>query len=857
MPFKCQINGVDVSTALKQIDIDPGGDGITGVGRLYFDEALGGLDLRNMHDVKVWQTFNAAGAGIAAKGRLFGGHVNMRDTGNQGTTKLWRLTAWDYNIVLSKGIVRDVGGALAISLTADTFANQIATLGDVLQYNGHGFGSPPPVLIDWSTGVEDLYSSMPAVVMEGGHNAAWYIQYLCNTAQLFVPALRPHFYLGTGTTFGIGDTFGNPVLQVYDGASIPAVSVSFSDAPTGGEKPLFGTFRRVDDSTVIVQRRQSVWNNANILTGQDDPSQSTYGDPYINHDGAGGTDGYWMDQALTDTNSKNPTEAQAAMDRMVATTANPKETFEWETPERVMPGDVVELTWALEGISAVSYRVAKVKMIIEDPDVIWSKLTVNNRRLRLFDTGLEEINGLPVEKGVAPPLPSELQNGSFENVRADVTPLFWQIDTVGAGVGRVDTTTAADGVKSFHFYTPTPSDEVLLTSDIFGVRYLDSGDAAELLFLDLKMKRGAHNVNAIDIYVDWYDDTLSIVDTETVVSGLNLLTTWSSYHYDLSWPGSSPEDVVGARLRFHAQPMSGAYDWWIDALTVSRLPGGTVRQNSGSDIGTRARLNFIEGPGIQITTTDDPTNHEVLVHIETLPNPGAGTVSGYRDEVTPTAAATTVTLTYAPYKMMTVARNGVEQSSALGHWSLSGSTLTFTDAFDGTDEVVAAYLIGGVTPISPPTIVVSNPGDEVVLSLGVSPSYTTPPTDWQLPAFDDSLWSLSSSATGGFPPVTGSTRIWDSTQNFTEHMLVRRHFTLPSGIITSARIYLRIDNITDGIYINGVFLGNITDPASFETVDTVFAIPVSALVTGGDNVLAILAEDIGSGGWVSFRIDVS
>jgi hypothetical protein len=570
MPFKCQINGVDVSTALKQIDIDPGGDGITGVGRLYFDEALGGLDLRNMHDVKVWQTFNAAGAGIAAKGRLFGGHVNMRDTGNQGTTKLWRLTCWDYNIVLSKGLVRDVQPVKAISLTADTFANQIASLVETVQYNGHGFGSPPPTLIDATSGVEDLYATMPAVVLEGGHSLAFYIQYLCNTAQLFVPALRPHFYLGVGATFGIGDTFGNPVLWIYDGASIPGASVSFSDAPTGGQKGLFGTFRRVDDSTVVVQRRQSVWNDATVSTGTDDPSQSTYPNPYINHDGAGGNDGYWMEEAIKDTNSKNTTEAQAAMDRMVATTANPKETFEWETPERVQPGDVVELTWALEGISAVSYRVAKVKMVIEDPDVIWSKLTVNNRRLRLFDTGLEEINGLPVEQGIAPPLADGLQNGSFELLRADNTALHWVVATVGAGVGSVDTTTAADGRNSFHFYTPSPSDEVLLTSDPFALRYLDGADAGALVYLDLKMKRGSHNVNSIDIYVDWYDDTFTLVDTETVVSGLNLLATWSSYHYDLPWPGSSPENVTTAVLRFHSQPMSGAYDWWIDSLQVAQ-----------------------------------------------------------------------------------------------------------------------------------------------------------------------------------------------------------------------------------------------------------------------------------------------
>jgi hypothetical protein len=187
--------------------------------------------------------------------------------------------------------------------------------------------------------------------------------------------------------------------------------------------------------------------------------------------------------------------------------------------------------------------------------------------LELFDQSGQDWTQAPQIFGAVHP---ELQNPSFEHLGLNNAPLNWTVANTNNGVGTVDTTTAADGQNSFHFYTPAPTDEVLLTSDIFALRYLDGGDAGALVYLDLKMKRGSHNVNSIDIYVDWYDQTLTIVDTETVVSGLNLLATWSSYHYDLPWPGTTPENVTAARLRFHSQPMSGAYDWWIDSLQVQQ-----------------------------------------------------------------------------------------------------------------------------------------------------------------------------------------------------------------------------------------------------------------------------------------------
>lgn len=57
-----------------------------------------------------------------------------------------------------------------------------------------------------------------------------------------------------------------------------------------------------------------------------------------------------------------------------------------------------------------------------------------------------------------------------------------------------------------------------------------------------------------------------------------------------------------------------------DAFTVSDLLDAiartTVRKNSGSDVGSRRRINFVEGANVTITLADDAGNEEVDVTIE-------------------------------------------------------------------------------------------------------------------------------------------------------------------------------------------------------------------------------------------------
>jgi hypothetical protein len=73
---------------------------------------------------------------------------------------------------------------------------------------------------------------------------------------------------------------------------------------------------------------------------------------------------------------------------------------------------------------------------------------------------------------------------------------------------------------------------------------------------------------------------------------------------------------------------------------------------------------------------------------------GGGGESGHHEEFLPAAAATYVDLATAPTTIMVVARGGVIQSFADGHYTISGARVTFSTAFTGSERVVIAYTSG-------------------------------------------------------------------------------------------------------------------------------------------------------------------
>ena len=132
---------------------------------------------------------------------------------------------------------------------------------------------------------------------------------------------------------------------------------------------------------------------------------------------------------------------------------------------------------------------------------------------------------------------------------------------------------------------------------------------------------------------------------------------------------------------------------WI--CTVAGTPGTWVDASAGGGGGSALTIQEIDG-----APTGTPTTLKVSNGALTDNGDGSFTLAtsggaGYHEEFLPANAATTITLSQVPTSVLAVTRNGVAQSVADGHYSLSGATLTFSTAFDGTERVVVAYTING------------------------------------------------------------------------------------------------------------------------------------------------------------------
>lgn len=419
-------NGVDRSEYFKgKLRVSPGGDGVVGGATIYLDQEAGGLDIRPMDEFKIYIPHNTTtNAGIAAKGRLFGGHALKRQTSNIGTTKTWAMPLADYNIILKRHRRRPAT-AYAVNISADTLDQQIIELFGILQ------GAAPSVQLDVVTGVA-LTTACPAVSFPGGHTWEWYLQQLLIAAHTADPAVFPAYYMAPDTTFGALEVFGPPKLNVYDAASPPSSSMTFSDTPSGGEKEVFEYFSRDTDATGMSQREESWWNGL-VFTSTDTASQTNYPSPY--EDVIAGT-GHWTDgEVVNDTTSTNADEAQAAVDNRIRAKGAPRDSIKFATYERLIPGEYIDLEWSLEGIPAgTQYRIATASFEWEEPDVIYTTLTLNTRRLGLFDDGMEGFFAAPVEGDDIPPVaPADLDvTRNVYNTITGKADLTFAIDNTGA-----------------------------------------------------------------------------------------------------------------------------------------------------------------------------------------------------------------------------------------------------------------------------------------------------------------------------------------------------------------------------------------------------------------------------------------
>src|SRR5436190_5414169 len=89
------IAGTEMFPRLEAIDLTPEGNRTIGTATLSLSKDAGGLTILDKAEVKMW--FEAGG--IITR-RWFGGFVNVLDTGNEGTDKLWTVDCQDYNLLL-------------------------------------------------------------------------------------------------------------------------------------------------------------------------------------------------------------------------------------------------------------------------------------------------------------------------------------------------------------------------------------------------------------------------------------------------------------------------------------------------------------------------------------------------------------------------------------------------------------------------------------------------------------------------------------------------------------------------------------------------------------------------------------
>lgn len=398
MPVRAFIGSDEVTDYLTGFDAPRIGPGVVGSGTLYLDKAAGGLDLRFGEEVKVYRTFNDAGAGVADRGRYFFGIVADRETTNVVNIKQWAIPCFSYNI-LTVRLVRDANADKAIALSAGTFSAQVAALIETIQENGNGAVAKT---IDATTHVANLYGSMPAVALPPGKSLGWYLAYLGHTVRTLNPAVYPAFFMDTLRDFGVATSAGGATLHFYDASLMPSPLYTYANDPTGAERTWYEAPRRILSGSSVVNRRQLTFQDSELIaTYAETASGSTYPNQWINH-GLTGDTGYWMAEPVDDGEVSHWQDAEAAIRGEVQKTAYPRETVELAVAEQLYVGDVVTIINDLEGISQ-DMRVVESKVDWSFDAVDPGSIIRCGARLLRMGEDSEEIPVPPTEGDVTPP----------------------------------------------------------------------------------------------------------------------------------------------------------------------------------------------------------------------------------------------------------------------------------------------------------------------------------------------------------------------------------------------------------------------------------------------------------------------
>jgi hypothetical protein len=297
-------------------------------------------------------------------------------------------------------------------------------------------------------------------------------------------------------------------------------------------------------------------------------------------------------------------------------------------------------------------------------------------------------------------------------------------DHLLAGVTYVLTVTPASGGGS-NSAPPANWDQPSYSDSSWGaavVAGMDAGDVApsgssavwatsapastteEVLFRHtFNLPTGTLATASLDLAAnDTLADNLTHVNGGTVSTPLASAGAIRTFSIPISMLTAGGSNV----LAYWGKNTAGTKAWVGWRLTVGYVAGGTDTQYIPKSIVT-TKGDLIAGTG-----TSTPVRHAVGtdgyvltarssatngVAWEAAAGGGGSGTAATHQEFLPAASATTVTLSASPTALLLVTRQGVVQSATDGNYSLSGATLTFTDAFDGTERVVVVYATAGIS----------------------------------------------------------------------------------------------------------------------------------------------------------------
>jgi len=173
----------------------------------------------------------------------------------------------------------------------------------------------------------------------------------------------------------------------------------------------------------------------------------------------------------------------------------------------------------------------------------------------------------------------------------------------------------------------------------------------------------------------------------------------------------------GTTMREESKPVNGT-----TVVNTSQVPDSLIYVSRNGIVQSSQDGHFTQAGGVFTFSTplDGTERVEISYVVGSIGGVGPpgppGPNAAVHEEFLPANAATTVALGQTPTVLLTVSRGGIIQSQTDGNYSLSGRTITFTDAFDGTERVVVCYVSNTYVP---PSFVVT-PAIDTVLRAYIS-----------------------------------------------------------------------------------------------------------------------------------------